>query len=214
MQDNKKDSEVQVNKQKYPEELSNNLSPNKSKNVIVDTVINSQVDELNGVGIIEVQVGKEESNILDATNVSTPQFVTWGMLFIGWCITVILYRRNRKNVSSQRKSDRHDQYVKEFRDLIFNIETNTIAFWTGQPKDDDQVTLLNFQRELKELTSKAKEINKVGGITYQTKPFIKLRRYVTLDNDVKPLKVDSSRIIELRAIVSNLTRSYIRNSDC
>lgn len=212
MQNNKKSSAEHVNELKPQEELPINSSPKKSKKAIVDTVINTQVDELNGV--VEVQAGVEESKIPDVTGVSTPQMVTWGMLFVGWCITVILYRRNRNNVSSQRKSDRHDQYVKEFRDLIFDIEVNTIAFWTCQPKDEDQVTLLNFQRELKELTSKAKEIGKVGGVTYQTKPFIKLRRYVTLDNDVKPLKVDSSRIVELRGIVSDLTRSYIRKSDC
>jgi hypothetical protein len=211
---NKKDSDGQGNKLKPSGERPNNISLNKSKNVLVDTFDNSKTDKVNSVNVIEIKTGKEESKTSETLNVSTPQLITWGMLFIGWCITVFLYRKNKNNASIQRKSDRHDQYVKEFRDLIFNVESNAIAYWTENTKDDDQVTLLNFQRELKELTSKAKEIDRVGGIKYETKPFIKLRRYVTLDNDVKPLQVGSNRILELRGTVSELTRSYIRKSDC
>jgi hypothetical protein len=144
---------------------------------------------------------------------STAQIITWSMLFLGWCITVFLYKKNKSNTQNQRKIDQHNCYVKEFRDLIFNLESNSIEYWTNAPNKNDQVTSLKFQREIKELTAKAKEIENTGGVGYQSSLIIKLRRYVTLDNDNRPLNANCSRIDELRGIVSQLTKIYIRKSD-
>jgi hypothetical protein len=143
----------------------------------------------------------------------TAQYITWVMLCFGWCIAVFLYKKNRNNTQSQRKIDRHNNYVKEFKDLLFEIESSSIAYWTSNEDDNDQVKLLKFQRQIKELTTKAQEIEKSGGIAYQTTLLKKLRKYVTLDNDQRPLMANSSRIDELREIVSELAKTYARKSD-
>ncbi|UAL43504.1 hypothetical protein K8B83_00995 [Shewanella inventionis] len=158
-----------------------------------------------------------QENIVPASNfnfVETPQIITWTMLIIGWVITLTLYKKNKKNSANQKLNDYHDGYIKELRELLFAIEENSIGYWTSSPDDKDQIILLRFQREIKELTSKAREIERVKGVAYQAKLFTKLRQYVTLDNDERPLKHNSSRINELRTIVSEISRSYTRKSQC
>lgn len=154
-----------------------------------------------------------EPNLAGHDEVPTAQYVTWAMLFLGWCITVFLYKRNKKNTQSQRTLDRHNTYVKEFKSLLFNVESSAIAFWTSEEEGTDQVKLLEFQRKIKELTAKAQEISNSGGSEYPAKHLMKLRKYVTLDNDRRPLAANASRIEELRGIVSELSLLYERKSD-
>ncbi|MGS0534494.1 hypothetical protein [Pseudoalteromonas sp. SaAl2] len=151
--------------------------------------------------------------IVNQLPLPTAQYITWGMLCFGWCIAMLLYKRNKDNTKSQRAIDRHNTYVKEFKDLLFDIESAAIAYWTSAEDDNDQVKVLGFQRKIKELTTKSKEISDSGGIEYPSGKLIKLRKYVTLDNDTRPLKANSSRIEELRAIVSELSQLYERKSD-
>ncbi|MGX1113822.1 hypothetical protein ACSSVW_003251 [Pseudoalteromonas sp. MBR-15] len=161
---------------------------------------------------IEIQTTVNNDSV-EEQPLPTAQYITWGMLCLGWCIALFLYKRNKSNTRSQRAIDRHNTYVKEFKDLLFDIESAAIDYWTSAEDDNDQVKVLGFQRKIKELTTKSKEISDSGGIAYPSDKLKKLRKYVTLDNDQRPLKANSSRIDELRAIVSELSQLYERKSD-
>ncbi len=197
MQDNKKnDSGLKIEVE----------SPTFPAIEITTTSVKPQVSET----IVQSPLKNEEVKL---PHFPTAQYITWGMLCLGWIIAVYLYKKNRKNTQAQRKIDRHNNYVKEFKDLLFEIESSSITYWTSNEEDNDQVKLLKSQRQIKELTTKAQEIEKSGGITYQSTLLKKLRRYVTLDNDKRPLTANSSRVDELREIVSELAKTYARKSD-
>jgi hypothetical protein len=199
-------------------EVNNQQTSEKSSNIELQKAINS-----NSI-VIEKSLKKNDlsneftqKDIVPTSNFNfaeTPQIITWTMLIIGWLITLTLYKKNKKNSASQKLNDYHDGYIKELRELLFAIEKSSIEYWTSGPDDKDQIILLRFQREIKELTSKAREVERVNGVAYQAKLFLKLRQYVTLDNDERPLKHNSSRINELSTIVSEISRSYTRKSQC
>jgi hypothetical protein len=161
---------------------------------------------------IEVQTPSKDE-LVEQKPLPTAQYITWGMLFLGWCIALFLYKRNKQNTQIQRTLDRHNTYVKEFKDLLFNIESSAIKFWTSAEDSNDQVKILTFQRKIKELTTKSQEISNSGGVDYPTVLLKKLRKYVTLDNDKRPLQASASRIDELREIVSELAHLYERKTD-
>lgn len=193
------------NKNHVPESQKKGLESSPDKNALTA----QKKQELKA---IEVQTTAKNDSV-EQQPLPTAQYITWGMLFLGWCIALFLYKRNKKNTQVQRTLDRHNTYVKEFKDLLFDVESSAIEFWTSAEDSNDQVKILEFQRKIKELTTKSQEISNAGGVDYPSDLLKKLRKYVTLDNDQRPLQANASRIDELREIVSELARLYERKSD-
>lgn len=141
------------------------------------------------------------------------QYFTWVLVFTGWVIAAIIAYWQYNKSEKFNKENRHNEWVKDFKEKANNLESEALRFWVT--KSDDADNLLYFkhaQREIKELTTIASDIQSLSQVTYPRKLFIKLRRELTNDKNLvdKPLKADHVKIREITQIFAELNNMYKR----
>ncbi|RTE66988.1 hypothetical protein EH243_05175 [Amphritea opalescens] len=141
------------------------------------------------------------------------QYVTWFLVLFTCAISIIIaIVQWTKNKELTRVAS-HNEWVREFREKLAVLEDESLNFWMTAANDSrDVISMGRLTREVKELTTIASEIAKVGGNIYQKELFKDLRRAVTNDkeNDDRPLNADHYRIISIKTITTKLRRQYKR----
>lgn len=145
------------------------------------------------------------------TGVAIPQIVTWGLVVVGWCVTIgvawCVLRKNARN-----------SWVGDIKKLIVAIEDNSIDFWTGDNDLNELLELRKLRREIKEITTLAQEIQSYGGAKYPSDLFKQLRRAVTTEhyqqaNNLlleRKLSADDYRINEISEVCADLRSHFTR----
>ncbi|EPE4190763.1 hypothetical protein ACSILO_003066 [Yersinia enterocolitica] len=140
------------------------------------------------------------------------QYITWILVFLGWIISFYIAKwQNKQNVSTV-KNECHNEWVREFREKLENLEDFALGFWVEHHNKDNNVALSRMAREIKSLTTIAKEIEQSGGTTYQPKLFKDLRQAITSDNDLakKPLSISCYQVKRIRETCASLRSKYKR----
>lgn len=142
--------------------------------------------------------------------VQFPQYITWGLVVAGWCVTILVawlvLRKNARN-----------SWVGDIKKLIISIEDSSIDFWTTANTVNEALELRKLRREVKDITTLAMEIKSYGGACYPSELFKQLRRAVTVENYIKDsnklerqLPVDDYRINEISEVCADLRNHYTR----
>jgi hypothetical protein len=145
------------------------------------------------------------------------QYVTWFLVFVGWAITVVIAYTQYKKSSKNSKSASHNEWVREFREKLEALEDEALLFWTTSNEQNsiDAIVVAKLTRNVKELTTIAKDIKDVGGKEYQSTLFKELRQSITknAESSSRPLPSTDYRVQTIRRTCSELRRSYRRKSD-
>ncbi|SBS65475.1 hypothetical protein [Vibrio atlanticus] len=141
------------------------------------------------------------------------QYFTWVLVFLGWVIAGLIAYWQFGQSEKASKKDRHNEWVKDFKEKANELETQALRFWIN-PSDDAENLLYftNAQRELKELTTIAQDIQTLSNIEYPRTHFIKLRRELTNDRALvdKPLPPSHNKIQEITTVFAELRNIYTR----
>lgn len=143
------------------------------------------------------------------------QYVTWGLVFLGWLITIIIACVQQKKSSKTSKESSHNEWVREFREKLEVLEDEALLFWTTDKQElSSNIVITKLTRNVKELTTIARDIKKVGGVEYPQSLFKDLRQSVTNDTeiDTRPLSDSHYRVVAIRKVCSDLRRTYRRKS--
>ncbi|MBE2167357.1 MULTISPECIES: hypothetical protein [unclassified Cobetia] len=141
------------------------------------------------------------------------QYVTWFLVFVGWVITALIAYLQFKKSDESSNSISHNEWVREFREKLEVLEDNALIFWTNKAKaEDDLITLEKLIRSIKEITTIAGDIEKVGGVEYPKETFMELRRAITSDTELedRPLPTHHSRPESIVRYSKSLRRLYRR----
>ncbi|WP_137297163.1 hypothetical protein [Psychromonas sp. SP041] len=144
------------------------------------------------------------------------QYVTWVLVFLGWAITVVIAYSQWRYGSKSSQNSCHNEWVREFREKLEILEDDALLFWTTTNQSlSSTIMLTKLTRGVKELTTIANDIKKVGGGEYQSSSFKELRQSITNDKelDARPIADTHYRIVAIRTACSDLRRYYRRKSD-
>ncbi|CEK05321.1 hypothetical protein CXY45_002360 [Escherichia coli] len=142
------------------------------------------------------------------------QYVTWFLVLVGWGITAyIAYLQTTKSRGDAIK-DAHNEWIGEFRQKLELLEDFALEFWAEDNNKEPTLALAKMSREVKSLTTIAKEIERAGGEKYKAKLFKELRQAMTYDSDVhnRPLRPDCMQIVRIRETCASLRSAYGRKS--
>ncbi|UFM68574.1 hypothetical protein LO739_17280 [Leclercia adecarboxylata] len=142
------------------------------------------------------------------------QYITWFLVLVGWGIAgYVAYLQTTKSRNDSVK-DAHNEWIGEFRQKLEVLEDFALEFWAENNTKNPTLALAKMVREVKSLTTIAKEIEKAGGVKYKTKLFKELRQAMTYDAEVgnRPLKPDCMQIVRIRDTCSSLRASYTRKN--
>lgn len=140
------------------------------------------------------------------------QYITWALVLLGWAVAALVaYIQYRKGTQDSKK-EYHNEWIGEFRTKLESLEDFALEFWAEQTSKNAILALAKMSREIKSLTTTAKDIQKAGGASYQPKLFKDLRQAMTYDKDVhnRPLDPDCIQIRRIRETCSSLRMSYGR----
>ncbi|MEC6833598.1 hypothetical protein VXS06_17680 [Photobacterium toruni] len=141
------------------------------------------------------------------------QYFTWVLVVIGWILACwVAYWQYTKTIESTC-DDNHNVWVKEIRDKLSIIEEKSISFWTSPENTiDTQRYFSTIIREVKELTTIADEISKMGNVTYPTKIILNFRKAVTSDDGIMnlPFQLQDPKIKNIINSCNNLRQLYKR----
>ncbi|EEM8546931.1 hypothetical protein GI062_25880 [Salmonella enterica] len=142
------------------------------------------------------------------------QYITWFLVLVGWGISAyIAYQQTTKSRENAVK-DAHNEWIGEFRQKLELIEDFALDFWAEENNKEPTLALAKMVREVKNLTTIAKEIENAGGEKYKSKLFKDLRQAITYDSDInnRPLKPDCLQILRIRDTCANLRGAYGRKN--
>ncbi|MEL4373321.1 hypothetical protein [Shewanella xiamenensis] len=142
------------------------------------------------------------------------QYVTWVLVLAGWILTILIAIIQNQKSRKTIQNTSHNEWIKEFRDKLETLEDEALYFWTSKNNNySDTLTFLKFTRIIKEITTIATDIQKVGGVKYQGNLFKELRQAVTNDNDLneRPLTNNNYRITAIKHVCSKLRAIYRRD---
>ncbi|ELA9876948.1 hypothetical protein V4F55_004868 [Vibrio parahaemolyticus] len=143
------------------------------------------------------------------------QYITWGLVFIGWFLTVVIAVVQHKKSNKTLRESSHNEWVREFREKLEKLEDEALRFWTTETQElSDTITLTKLTRNVKEITTIARDIKNVGGVNYPQTLFKELRQSVTNDQELgsRPLADTHYRVVAIKTACSNLRRAYRRKS--
>ncbi|CSC35082.1 Uncharacterised protein [Vibrio cholerae] len=143
------------------------------------------------------------------------QYITWGLVFIGWFLTVVIAVVQHKKGNKTLRESSHNEWVREFREKLEKLEDEALRFWTTDTQElSDTITITKLTRNVKEITTIARDIKNVGGVNYPQTLFKELRQSVTNDQELssRPLSDTHFRVVAIKTACSNLRRAYRRKS--
>ncbi len=143
------------------------------------------------------------------------QYITWGLVFIGWFLTVIIAVIQHKKGNKTLKESSHNEWVRELREKLEKLEDEALRFWTTDYQElSDTITITKLTRNVKEITTIARDIKNVGGASYPQTLFKELRQSITNDQELssRPLPDTHFRVVAIKTACSNLRRAYRRKS--
>lgn len=142
------------------------------------------------------------------------QYITWILVMFGWGIAFIIARYQICQDKSKTKENNHNEWIGEFREKLELLEDYGLYFWAEKNTNNEALAFAKMTREIKSLTTLAKEIKSCGGIPYQPKLFKDLRQALTNDNNVKnrPLCPNDFQIRRIRETCSSLRKVYSRKN--
>ncbi len=141
------------------------------------------------------------------------QYITWFLVLLGWLIAFAIAKVQARASEKLTKDASHNEWVREFREKLAILEDESLDFWVSEVDDvKDNLMMTKLTRGVKELTTIAREIQNVGGTSYQSALFKELRRSVTNDSEVdnRPLDSNHYRMVSIRTTVTSLRRQYKR----
>lgn len=142
------------------------------------------------------------------------QWITWVLVVIGWIAACAMtyYQLNKDDSDSAK--ERHNEWIGEFRQKLEALEDFALEFWAEQNNREPTIALSKIQREIKSLTTSAREISSCGGTTYQPKLFKDLRQAMTSDTDVanRPLAPNCYQVRRIRETCASLRQCYSRKN--
>ena len=146
------------------------------------------------------------------------QYVTWFLVFLGWVVTIVIAYVQYKKGAKASKEVSHNEWVREFREKLESLEDEALIFWTTNGNNQDlsnTIVVTKLTRNVKELTTIARDIKIVGGADYKSSSFKELRQSITNDKelDSRPLPDSHYRVVAIRKACSDLRRHYRRKSD-
>lgn len=111
------------------------------------------------------------------------QYITWLLVLIGWVIAGLIAwfiaRWQEHRNAARSDTEKTLNLKQDLVNRVSSLEDQAIDFWMTPPVMP-QKSLDKFTRDLKTITSIAKNINKTNGQDYPSTNFISLRRAVTL----------------------------------
>jgi hypothetical protein len=144
------------------------------------------------------------------------QYVTWALVFLGWLLTIVIavtqYKTNCKALSVAN----HNEWVREFKEKLGILEDEALLFWTTNKQEPSAAIIIaKLTRNVKEITTIARDIEKVNGAAYQKLLFKDLRQSVTNDTELtaRPLTDTHYRVLAIKKACSELRRAYVRKSN-
>ncbi|EKO3839120.1 hypothetical protein LZS99_13890 [Vibrio fluvialis] len=143
------------------------------------------------------------------------QYITWALVFIGWAITIVIAIVQWKKNKTVVQEASHNEWVREFREKLADLEDEALRFWMMPSEEsDDSRTMNKLTRGVKELTTIASEIKKVGGVDYQSELFKELRRAVTNDKEMEARPLDNKhyRVLSIKTTSTSLRQKYKRKN--
>ncbi|MEZ9069444.1 MULTISPECIES: hypothetical protein [Vibrio] len=143
------------------------------------------------------------------------QYFTWVLVFIGWVIACLIAWWQYTQSKSNSTISCHNEWVREFREKLSNLETQSLDFWLKSTTDRENLLHFNSaKREIKELTTIARELQKASKVDYPNRDFIRLRRALTSDRMLqsKPLATNDDKIHEIISVMGKLRSLYVRKS--
>ncbi|WP_127908391.1 MULTISPECIES: hypothetical protein [Pantoea] len=142
------------------------------------------------------------------------QWITWALVIIGWIAGcgMTYYQLNKDDSDSAK--ERHNEWIGEFREKLELLEDFALEFWAEHTTKEPTIALSKIQREIKSLTTSAREISACGGSKYQPKLFKDLRQAMTSDTDIanRPLPPNSYQVRRIRETCSSLRQCYSRKN--
>ncbi|MFQ6245294.1 hypothetical protein ACLMPP_12555 [Yersinia enterocolitica] len=140
------------------------------------------------------------------------QYITWILVLLGWGISFYIARWQIKQSVKTAVNESHNEWVREFREKLEGLEDFALEFWVENHNKDNNVALARMAREIKSLTTIAKEIEQSGGTKYQPKLFKDLRQAITSDNDlaIRPLSISCYQVKRIKETCVSLRSKYKR----
>ncbi|KAB7684441.1 hypothetical protein GBN23_02915 [Plesiomonas shigelloides] len=141
------------------------------------------------------------------------QYITWGLVLIGWAIAIYIALWQTKKNRTDYVKGTQNQWIGEFRDKLTSLEDEALSFWTGGDTQNSHMSLQRMGRNIKGLTTIAREIEYAGGVKYDNKLFKDLRQSITSDNDLhkRPLSPTCYQVDRIRNACASLRRVYSRS---
>lgn len=143
------------------------------------------------------------------------QYMTWALVLFGWVLTILIAVVQHKKNCKASKEANYNEWVREFREKLESLEHEALSFWTTNTQDlSDAITISKLSRNVKEITTIARDIKNVGSVEYPNTLFKNLRQAVTNDNELndRPLPDTHYRVIAIKTACSSLRRTYRRKS--
>lgn len=141
------------------------------------------------------------------------QYITWFLVLIGWLIALLIaiWQTNRNRKESIKNTQ--NEWIGEFREKLTILEDEALLFWAGNSNQEKAIGLQKLIRNIKALTTIAREIDCAGGVKYNSILFKDLRQSITIDSDLesRPLSPTCFRIIKIRETCAGLRRFYSRS---
>ncbi|TKU30714.1 hypothetical protein FDW99_06805 [Citrobacter sp. wls758] len=142
------------------------------------------------------------------------QYVTWALVLLGWAIAALVAYIQYSSGAKDSKKEYHNEWIGEFRTKLESLEDFALEFWAEQSIKNPTLAIAKMSREIKSLTTTAKDIQKAGGVSYQPKLFKDLRQAMTFDADIpnRPLAPDCMQIRRIRETCTSLRMLYGRKN--
>lgn len=144
------------------------------------------------------------------------QYVTWTLVFLGWILTIAIAVAQYRTNSKASRDSNHNEWVREFKEKLGTLEDEALLFWTTNKQQlSDAIVIAKLTRNVKEITTIARDIEKVNGAEYPKLLFKDLRQSVTNDKELaaRPLPDTHYRVLAIKKACSELRRSYVRKSN-
>lgn len=140
------------------------------------------------------------------------QYITWGLVLFGWIIAAIVaaWQIRRNNINNHQ--DARNEWIGEFREKLESVEDYSLKFWVEDSSIDKTLAIAKLTRDIKSLTTLAKEIEKADGGEYQPKLFKDLRQAITFDAEInnRPLSTNCMQVRKIREACVSLRSAYPR----
>lgn len=165
----------------------------------------------NSTVILEPTVVCELSSVLCYED----QYFTWVLVVAGWLVAIFIALWQKNKGAEATKQACSNEWIREFREKMDNLEDYSYLFWTSEASVSDQgLFFTKTARNIKELTRIAKELETVSGTEYPSRLFMELRQSITGDANINsmPLSTSSAQLIKIRTTCKSLREVYKRTT--